>query len=437
MNLPIDFINRMKEYLGNDFSEFLSSYDNLPYKAFRINSEKACNLDLSRLGTEPVPYADNAYYTQNEDIGSSPLHHAGAYYIQEPSAMLPVKILSPEKGDKVLDLCSAPGGKSSQIASKIGHDGVLISNEINQARSRVLLGNIERLGYTNVVVTSLAPHELSKHIEGWADKVLVDAPCSGEGMFRKNPEACNEWSLKSVEACAKRQLEIIREGGKCLKCGGILVYSTCTFSKEENELLIEEFLKEEGYELLEINSEYCQRGYDQRGFTARVFPMKQKGEGHFIAKLRKLDDCHKTPQCKPFYRTLNKKEEVVLSQFAKETLKSLPNALIAGNRLFIPPSSIPLIPYGIIGCGVKIGELEQRLIPHHQLFSAKKDLFNGVLDLTLNDERTAKYIYGEEISADLPSGYGVVAVEGCALGGIKVSNGRGKNHYPKGLRKKI
>lgn len=437
MSLPLDFLNRMKEYLGEDYSDFLSSYDKKPYKAFRVNTEKKCSFDLTRFAVDKVPYAENAYYTENEDIGSSPLHHAGAYYMQEPSAMLPVELLAPQKGDKVLDLCAAPGGKSGQIAAKIGN-GTLISNEINQSRSRILLGNIERLGYSNVIVTSLAPAELSKHIPEWADKVLVDAPCSGEGMFRKNPEACLEWSLKSVDACAKRQLEILKEGAKCLKCGGILVYSTCTFSKEENELLIEQFLKEEDFELLEINSPYTEKGYDQNHFTARVFPHKQKGEGHFIAKLKKLSsNATISNKQKPFYRELNKKESAILRDFSKENLTEIPNAYAYGNKLFIPPSSMPSIPFGIIGCGVKIGDLEQRIIPHHQLFSAKIDLFQNVLDLPIQDERITKYIYGEEIDAPLPAGYAVIAVEGCALGGIKVSNGRGKNHYPKGLRKKI
>lgn len=437
MTLPIDFLDRMKDYLGDDYSAFLFSYNNKPHKGFRINTNKKCTYDLTKFATEKIPYADNAYYTEKEDIGTSPLHHAGAYYIQEPSAMLPVEILSPQKGDKVLDLCASPGGKSGQIASKIGN-GTLISNEINQARSRVLLGNIERLGYDNVIVTSLSPKELSKHLVNWADKVLVDAPCSGEGMFRKNPEACLEWSFKTVEACANRQLEILKEGGKCLKNGGILVYSTCTFSKEENEGVIDRFIKEENFELLEINSDYAERGYDERGFTARVFPHKQKGEGHFIAKLKKLSsDTSAQIPYKPFYRELTKREQIILNSFAKENLITIPNAYIAGNKVFIPPSNIPPIPYGIIGCGVKIGELEQRIIPHHQLFSAKGNLFKNVLNLSLDDERTAKYIFGEEIVAELPSGYALISIEGCGLGGIKVSNGRGKNHYPKGLRKKI
>ncbi len=437
MSLPLDFLNRMKDYLGDDYSEFLCAYNRKPYKAFRVNTEKKCTFDLTQFATGEVPYAKNAYYTENEKIGSSPLHHAGAYYMQEPSAMLPVEVLAPQEGDRVLDLCAAPGGKSGQIAAKIGN-GTLISNEINQSRSRVLLGNIERLGFSNVIVTSLAPAELSKHISEWADKVLVDAPCSGEGMFRKSPEACLEWSLKSVDACAKRQLEILKEGGKCLKCGGILVYSTCTFSKEENEFVIEKFIQEEDFELLEINNEYTEKGYDKNHFTARVYPHKQNGEGHFIAKLKKISsNAIISDKQKPFYRDLNKKENALLRDFAKENLKQTPNAYVFGNKLFIPPSNIPSLPYGIIGCGVKIGDIDQRIIPHHQLFSAKISLFQNVLNLQLQDERIPKYIFGEEVNANLPSGYAVLAVEGCALGGIKVSNERGKNHYPKGLRKKL
>lgn len=443
IDLPIDFLNEMKELLGEEYDDFLSSYSFEQKKAFRINSVKPTNFDLTFFGKTKVPYTQNSFYLENDSLGSSPFHHAGAVYIQEPSAMIPALVLNPEKGSKVLDMCAAPGGKSGQLAELIGEEGVLVSNEINLSRSRILLGNVERLGLKNTVVTNLPPKEIAKNLKGWFDAVLVDAPCSGEGMFRKNPDAIGEWTKERSESSGERQKEILLESAKCLKEGGYLVYSTCTFSKCENEEVIQTLLDTGEFELCPISDDFPhEKGKDEKGFTARLYPHKMQGEGHFVAKLRRIAPNPKTEK-KSMVRDLNKKEESALKPFL-DSLNNPPKPKILGNNVIFPPKIIPPLPYGIIGCGVKVGEAGDRFLPHHQVFSAFGKSFKNQIDLSADDKRVNMFLRGEEIDAfgdcgenmakKPQNGWASVLIEGCPVGGAKVSDGRAKNHYPKGLR---
>ena len=284
MNLPIEFEKKMKAFLGNEWEEFLYSYDNNRFQALRFNTlkvgkNKSVEEEISGIMDKlcipmdkKVTWANDAYYyDEKKRPGKHPYHEMGLYYIQEPSAMSAAALLAPKPGMRVLDLCAAPGGKSTQLATYLGDSGLLVSNEINTQRSRILSQNIERMGIKNAVVTNEDSFALAAHFPNFFHAIQVDAPCSGEGMFRKLPEAVNEWSPQNVEICAARQKEILDNAAVMLKPGGVIVYSTCTFSREENEDVIEYFLNEHP-DFTVVKME-------------RFWPHKQDGEGHFVAKL--------------------------------------------------------------------------------------------------------------------------------------------------------
>lgn len=270
----------MKAFLGNEWDDFLYSYDNNRFQALRFNTLKVQSPEermriLKVLGISSdkrVSWADEAYYfDENVRPGKHPYHEMGLYYIQEPSAMSAAALLAPKPGMRVLDLCAAPGGKSTQLATYLGDRGLLVSNEINTQRSRILSQNIERMGIKNAIVTNEDSFVLASHFPGFFNAIQVDAPCSGEGMFRKLPEAIEQWSMENVAICATRQKEILDNAAVMLKPGGVIVYSTCTFSKEENEDVIEYFLERHPDFTLEE--------------MERFWPHKVDGEGHFVAKL--------------------------------------------------------------------------------------------------------------------------------------------------------
>lgn len=280
MNLPIEFEKKMKAFLGNEWDDFLYSYDNNRFQALRFNTLKVQSPEermrilktLKISSDKRVSWANAAYYfDENVRPGKHPYHEMGLYYIQEPSAMSAAALLAPKPGMRVLDLCAAPGGKSTQLATYLGDSGLLVSNEINTQRSRILSQNIERMGIKNAIVTNEDSFVLASHFPGFFNAIQVDAPCSGEGMFRKLPEAIEQWSMENVAICAARQKEILDNAAVMLKPGGVIVYSTCTFSKEENEDVIEYFLERyPDFTLEEME---------------RFWPHKVDGEGHFVASL--------------------------------------------------------------------------------------------------------------------------------------------------------
>ena len=287
--LPIEFMERMEKMLGHEYRAFLASYDrekysSLRYNALKDNKEEFLQKNLFTL--ESVPWEENGYYYQNEDKpGKHPYHEAGVYYIQEPSAMAPVHFLNPLPGEMILDLCAAPGGKSTQIGSKMNGQGILFSNEIHPQRAKILSENIERMGIANGIVLNETPDRLSDRFSEFFDKILVDAPCSGEGMFRKNEEATLEWSLENVEICAKRQDEILDCAANMLTPGGKIVFSTCTFSEEENEGSVRRFLdRHTDFSVKKIDALW---GMEQNEYGVRLWPHKVKGEGHFLSVLQK------------------------------------------------------------------------------------------------------------------------------------------------------
>ncbi|KHF27694.1 Ribosomal RNA small subunit methyltransferase F [Anoxybacillus sp. BCO1] len=254
-------------------------------------------LNISPWELDPIPFCSTGFYYRDAQPGKHPYHAAGLYYIQEPSAMFVAEVLAPSPGERVLDLCAAPGGKTTQLAAMMNNEGFLLANEIHSKRVKALSENIERLGITNAVVTNETPEKLSETLEGFFDKILVDAPCSGEGMFRKDEEAIQFWSLDHVQKCAQTQKHILSCAYKMLNEGGTLVYSTCTFSPEENEQMIDWFLATyDDMELVPIEKEHgIQPGVthwtnthnEQIAHTARLWPHHLRGEGHFVAKMRK------------------------------------------------------------------------------------------------------------------------------------------------------
>jgi len=433
------FLNKIKALLGDEFDEFLKFYNKDNFRGLRVNTLK-CSVDklknLVDFELKNTPFCQEGFYLPADvkSIGNSPLHHCGAFYVQEPSATSAVTMLSVEKGDKVLDLCAAPGGKSTQIASALGREGLLWSNEIVKNRSMILLSNIERIGVPNAVVSNCHPDVLCNKLYGYFDKVLVDAPCSGEGMFRKNSDAQTQWSQEHVESCASRQLQILNSAKNALKENGVMVYSTCTFSREENEEVIEKFLAENPDFILEDSG--VTFGRPAMEYARRIFPM-DGGEGHFAARLRKTS----TNGCCPSYVFKKDKIPKEVTDFYEKAFINKPfgeNLAMIGDKAYAFPQELPdMKGLAIVRAGVLLGEMKRnRFEPHHCAFmAARKEYCRNVVDFSVDSPEIKAFLHGEEIKVDADiKGYTAVCVEGMTCGFGKVSNGNLKNKYPKGLR---
>lgn len=444
ITLPKDFKNSMKELLSEkDYNDFINCYNKSYYRAIRINALKTSfeNIkDKLSFELEQTPFCKESYYISGneESLGNNPLHHAGAYYVQEPSASSAVELLDITNGDVVLDLCAAPGGKSTQIASKLNNSGLIWSNEIINNRANILLSNFERMGISNGIVSNCHPDILCKKLSGMFNKVLVDAPCSGEGMFRKHPNGIVEWSLDIVKACAKRQVEILNSACNALCENGILVYSTCTFSKEENEDVIMAFLSEHSEFIVEeTNHNFGRKGIIKGSY--RIFPM-DKGEGHFAIRLRKISGNHQYIDSYG-YKSKDKNKVNLMQKLLKEILKiDIPTSrlYINGDYGYILPEILPnisglnVLRFGVLACEFKKGRAEPC---HHLFMSLSKRDFNNVVDFSIDSKEIKSYLYGEEMNInENVRGYTAVCVEGIVTGFGKASNGRLKNKYPKGLR---
>ena len=432
------FLNRMESLLGGEFEEFLRRYEGENFRGLRVNTLKCSPQRLKELlgiPLEPTPFCPNGFYipADVQSLGNHPLHHCGAFYIQEPSATSAVEMLGVEEGDFVLDLCAAPGGKSTQIGAMLNGTGLLWSNEIVRSRANILLSNIERMGISNAVVSNAHPEQLCERVAGMFDRVLVDAPCSGEGMFRKNGEAQTEWSVEHVRSCAERQLHILDSAKKALKPGGVMVYSTCTFSREENEGVITRFLDENpDFELEDSGVSF---GRPALEYARRIFPM-DGGEGHFAARLRK-----KSESVKSALPDIKTKTDSDILDFYDSLFVNRPfgeNITVVKDKIIILPKNYqPMDGVPVLRAGVILGEIVKRRIePHHSAFAAAKesDCVNAV-DFDADSAEIKAYLHGEEITvpADI-KGYSAVCVSGMTTGFGKASNGRLKNKYPKGLR---
>lgn len=455
--LPEKFEKRMKSLLGDDFSDFERAMNEEAVRALRVNLIKSSPEALLARGTlklSEISYADNAFFENgSEKIGRTPEHHAGEIYVQDPGAIAALSALDIKRGWHVLDLCAAPGGKSSQAAERIGDEGFILANEYVPKRAKILVSNFERLGIKNAMVTSLDTAEFKKHFDGHFDLVILDAPCSGEGMFRKNAEAVSEWSEENVILSAKRQKEILENAAPLVKSGGYLLYSTCTFSLEENEMQIDGFLsRHPEFTLQKCRDELISATSDGISFegalsenlnlTRRFYPHVSRGEGQFAALMKK--ETAEAPKkqtilYKDASREPSREEMRALTDFFRENLVKTPDGKIrkCGENLVLISHGVPLLPKSVFSAGVLIGELSKGTFhPSHQFFSAYGKLFKRQLSLKSDDARLSRYLSGEEIDAPEIDGRGFVAVlyENAPLGGGKLSSGRLKNHYPKGLR---
>ena len=455
--LPKAFEERMSKLLGDEYSDFRCALDESAERAFRVNRLKVSSEDAKTI--EPSIFGDALSYVTDgyllnkdyEGVGNTPIHHAGGIYIQDPGAMASAAALDIMPEWWVADLCAAPGGKSTQVASMLGSSGFILSNEFVPKRAKILVQNFERMGISGAMVTSMDTRELTKLFDSVFDLVIADAPCSGEGMFRKDVPAIEEWSEENVLHCSERQREILNNAAQLVRRGGKLLYSTCTDSLEENEMVVDDFLAEHSdFELIAVKDELLEVTADGIAFEGarsaelskcrRFYPHKAKGEGQFLALLKRSGDGDGDILYNDFSIAPSKEELKITEAFFKENLINPPEGRVRkhGNNLVIIPHGCPIPKHGVFMAGVLIGEIRgKNLFPSHQFFSVYGDLFKRKIDL--KDEATArKYLCGEEIDSTPSSDGGFCAVlyNGIRLGGGKSSQGKIKNHYPKGLRLK-
>lgn len=482
MLLPEDFKDRMKKLLGSEYEEFILSYNKEKVQGLRINTLKLDVKDKDRLPfkLDAVPWAyEGFYYSTEERPGRHPLHEAGVYYIQEPSAMSVASLLELEEGDYICDLCAAPGGKSTHIAARLKGTGLLVSNEISAARAKILSQNIERAGIANTVVCNEPPEKMAGHFPEYFDKIVVDAPCSGEGMFRKDATAIEEWSIDNTSMCAIRQKMILGYADKMLKPGGVLVYSTCTFAPVEDEDIVVWFLREyPGYTAcgwkdssmaLYMEENGCKgnilssgrAGFVSEGMGSleqneldavdcalRLWPHKVKGEGHFVIKLKKHGnrtgaysgkDLRKGSKGKLFItrKELGEVERFLAEIFVNVDISSYASRFrFYGDNLYLLPEGTGDI-QGIkaVRPGLHIAvRRKNRFEPAHALGRAVQTGDVGQYqDLGYND--ALRFLHGETVSCHTGyKGWVLVGYSGFPLGWGKAVNGVVKNHYPKGLR---
>lgn len=495
--LPQDFLHRMEQMLGDEYPAFLESYENERYQSLRVNTLKGNKeqfLERTTFHLVPVDWTSNGYYYESADApGKHPYHEAGVYYIQEPSAMAPVEYLMQPldesdtymmEQERILDLCAAPGGKSTQIAAKMQGQGLLICNEIHSARAKILSENVERMGICNALVTNETPQRLAENFSDYFTRILVDAPCSGEGMFRKNEDACGEWSLSNVEICAARQDEILDCAASMLMPGGRIVYSTCTFAPAENEGSILRFLmRHPDFSIEKVAktagmaegvpewAEQFDTGCDPEEYakastnnltdrikdTIRLWPHVIKGEGHYLAVLRKagtIDDkqsayCRNGMESGIAERDLKTSGKgcVEYLEFARETFcrenadvydKFTGRYLKFGDQLYLIPVGMPAVKgLKVLRPGLHLGTLKKnRFEPSHALALAmKREDAAHVLNLSADSREIRGYLNGETFSYEGEKGWYLVMVDGYSIGWGKLAGGIMKNHYPKGLRK--
>jgi len=470
--LPEDFLQRMEGQLGEEYPAFLASYEHPRYQALRLNTLKKTESGetMEKVLTalfhmEKVPWAKNGYYYDPQtQPGRHPFHEAGLYYIQEPSAMAPVGFLDIKPGERVLDLCAAPGGKSTQIGALLAGKGLLVCNEINPARAKILSENVERMGLVNACVTNESPDRLAAVFPEFFDKILVDAPCSGEGMFRKNEVAATEWSPENVQLCGERQDGILEQAARMLRPGGRLVYSTCTFAEWENEGTIGRFLdKQRDFQLVRGLSFPLKEGEDSMpgeesqenrvrfDGMLRLYPHRLKGEGHFLAVLQKAGNMGEGYECPPpmgVAKEIREKDCREWQEFQRDTLRCSVREIIHGradggfllkfgDHLYLVPEGFPEIKgMKVLRPGLHLGELKKnRFEPSHALALAlgAKDV-RHVWRLCGEDPNVLGYLNGQTFPAEGDKGWYLICTDGISLGWGKLAGGMMKNHYPRGLR---
>ena len=463
MKLPESFQNKMKELLKDEFPDYIACYEEPRYYGLRVNTNKISVEEFQKISPfeiRPVPWIENGFYYDGETAAPSrhPYYFAGLYYLQEPSAMTPASRLPIEPGDRVLDVCAAPGGKATELGARLQGIGVLIANDISNSRAKGLLKNIEVFGIGNVLVLSEEPGKLVGYFKEYFDKILIDAPCSGEGMFRKDRKMIKAWEEHGPEFFANLQKSIIIQAAEMLKPGGMMLYSTCTFDGRENEQMVEYLLERHPeFEILSITPydrfahgipELTKSKDEAYKRTVRIFPHKMKGEGHFLALLRKRNiretDLAKSVNEDSSAGRGRKKLPQELEEFFRGiTWKLDADRLeIHGERVYYMPCSLPDV-RGIrfLRTGLLLGELKKNRFEPSQALAMclKKEEYGKVLNLKAEDVRISRYLKGEtlEVSDVLPetsNGWYLVCVDGYPLGWGKLTRGTMKNKYLPGWR---
>ncbi len=432
VELPVEFTERMKKTLGEDFEKFEDCYKFGAVRGIRVNTLKISAEDFEKITPVKtdgvVPWEPNGYYIDSDNPGRTVLHAAGLYYVQEPSAMSVAPRLGADKGERVLDLCSAPGGKGTRLAEAMRCEGVLFMNEIDAKRCRALRANVERLGVKNAVTTCASPEALAEIFPAYFDKILVDAPCSGEGMFRKEQNAIPEWSVETVKMCAKRQARILDCAARMLSGDGTMVYSTCTFSDEEDEERVSEFLKKHpDFELI---------------LQEKLYPHEIRGEGHYYAVLKKRGGADNKIQ--PFRPVVTDVNLLKLYRVFEERTLNIKFENIAqfGDNLYSLPKGMPAVFEEMrkrgINChaGILLGGYSndrKRFEPSHSLAMCLK--LGEAAGLEVDEKTALGYLRGFTFECDVKEkAWYTVNYKGFPVGWCKAGGGVAKNHLPKGLR---
>ena len=432
--LPPAFIRSMAQLLEGELEPFLLSYSQPARRGirFRPGMEGTCADTRGR-----VPWFDGGWYLDPDSAaGAVPFHDAGAYYLPEPSAMAPAALLAPEPGERILDLCAAPGGKSTQIGQMLRGRGVLVADEPYPDRAAILSGNLERMGIINSVTVSEKPERLAEAWPGWFDRVLVDAPCSGEGMFRRHPESVGEWNENLPDMCAERQAAILDSAATLLRPGGVLVYSTCTFNRTENEGTVARFLKAHPEF---VPGEGTLPGAERReDGMFRFWPHKTDGEGHFAALLQKEEDGRKRRRSVPYGPKVSGPQEAEIAAFLKDRIRTRLSGETAlfRNRVVLLPEELPdLGRITVLRLGLHLGTMKGRTFaPDHALALACE----STKRLEVNEEQAAEWMTGQPLPCGGEvRGWLTPVLRGVQLGWGKASEGTVKNHYPKGLRRRL
>ena len=456
MELPIAYINSMKKLLADNYEAYEESLSERRYFGLRVNTLKISVEDFLKIcpfSIRPVPFIKNGFYYEEENNPAKhPYYHAGLYYLQEPSAMTPAQLLPIRPGDRVLDLCAAPGGKSTELAAKLNGTGFLLANDISNSRAKALLKNLELFGVSNMCVTSETPEKLLGSYTDFFDKILVDAPCSGEGMFRKDSSLIKSWMEHGPDYYASIQKQIILVAASMLAPGGMLLYSTCTFSEKEDEDVIAYLLsKREDMKLIPIEDPYekFEKGRKSLDSCIRIYPHKIQGEGHFIALLQKegevtsLEEGCNHPGISDISRTSSKtgiscKDFDDFMKGVKPTFDRKRIHVLDDRVYYMGQHVSKADCLRYLRTGLYLGNLKKDRFEPSQAFAMtlKKEDYDNVLDLSIKDDRVLRYLKGETISLDLSGikGYCLVLVDGFPLGFGKINGQTLKNKYNPGWR---
>lgn len=440
-----------------EYASFLASFDEKRHTGLRVNTLKVSGEDfLAHFGARlsPIPWVEGAYYFEEGlSPGKHPYYHAGLYYIQEPSAMMPARALCAQPYERVLDLCAAPGGKTTQLGCMMQNTGLLVTNDISPKRVKALVKNVELMGLTNTLVVNESPERLKAVFPEYFDRILLDVPCSGEGMFRKDREAVQSYTQFKSSECIAMQRPIFEQAQSMLKPGGVLVYSTCTYNPDENERNIEYFSQNYGFEPVKLNpdwgwessrAEWTHSKNEIYSYGLRLWPHKARGEGHFVAMLKKPGGNDSASNASVSQQnTFNSKEcekaVQALSAFLKDAMtKELTGAFyLRGSSLYLLPAGLKEVPaLRWEKAGLYAGEYNKdRFEPSQSLVMASKASdFKRVFSLDARDQEVLRYLKGETLLVTGEKGYTGVLVDGFPLGWAKQEANTLKNLYPKGWR---